>query len=155
MTPAELTSGSAAVCNSDHSVSRLPPARQAGDPAPTIRRYWCCSREERDDLRRRRGDRRRSRRDVHPRGSAGVPRRTNRGEARGGRGADPGGGGTARIAQLDALDEQAVDQHADDVAASVGGIDVSFNLISHGVVQGTPMAEMRLQGYLPPLPTAL
>src|SRR5690348_11031486 len=57
-------------------------------------------------------------------------------------------GGTAQVAQLDALDEQAVDQHADAVAASAGRIDVSFNLISHGVVQGTPMAEMRLEDYL-------
>jgi 3-oxoacyl-[acyl-carrier protein] reductase len=39
-------------------------------------------------------------------------------------------GGVAETAQVDALDEQAVDQHADAVAASAGGIDVSFNLIS-------------------------
>ena len=64
-------------------------------------------------------------------------------------------GGSAQIAQLDALDEHAVDQHADQVAASAGGIDVSFNLISHGDVQGTPMAEMRLQDYLTPVQTAV
>lgn len=64
-------------------------------------------------------------------------------------------GGTAQTAQLDALDEQAVDQHADDVAASAGGIDVSFNLISHAVVQGTPMAEMRVEDYLTPVQTAV
>jgi 3-oxoacyl-[acyl-carrier protein] reductase len=64
-------------------------------------------------------------------------------------------GGTAQIAQLDALDEHAVDQHADDVAATAGGIDVSFNLISHGVVQGTPMAQMRLEDYLTPVQTAV
>jgi 3-oxoacyl-[acyl-carrier protein] reductase len=65
------------------------------------------------------------------------------------------GGGTAHTAQLDALDEHAVDRHADEVAASAGGIDVSFNLISHGVVQGTPMAEMRLEDYLTPVQTAV
>src|SRR5687767_3787816 len=34
-------------------------------------------------------------------------------------------GGVAETAQVDAIDEQAVDQHADAVAASAGGIDVS------------------------------
>lgn len=64
-------------------------------------------------------------------------------------------GGTAQTAQLDALDEHAVDQHADAVAATAGGIDISFNLISHGDVQGTPMAQMRLEDYLTPVQTAV
>lgn len=64
-------------------------------------------------------------------------------------------GGTAHTAQLDALDERAVDQHADEVAAQSGGIDISFNLISHGVVQGTPMTAMRLEDYLSPVDTAV
>jgi NADP-dependent 3-hydroxy acid dehydrogenase YdfG len=51
-------------------------------------------------------------------------------------------GGVAETAQVDAIDEMAVDQHDDTVAASAGGIDVSFNLISYGDVQGTPLAEM-------------
>jgi NAD(P)-dependent dehydrogenase (short-subunit alcohol dehydrogenase family) len=41
-------------------------------------------------------------------------------------------GGVAETAQVDALDEQAVDEHADAVAEQAGGIDISFNLISHG-----------------------
>jgi 3-oxoacyl-[acyl-carrier protein] reductase len=56
-------------------------------------------------------------------------------------------GGVAETAQVDALDEQAVDGHADAVAASAGGIDVSFNLISVGDIQGTPLAEMPLQDF--------
>jgi 3-oxoacyl-[acyl-carrier protein] reductase len=63
-------------------------------------------------------------------------------------------GGVAETAQVDALDERAVDEHADAVAAA-GGIDVSFNLISHGDVQGTPMAEMAADDYLPPVVTAV
>jgi NAD(P)-dependent dehydrogenase (short-subunit alcohol dehydrogenase family) len=43
-----------------------------------------------------------------------------------------------QVAVLDALDEQAVDDHA----RSVGRIDVSFNLITRGDVQGTPLIEM-------------
>jgi 3-oxoacyl-[acyl-carrier protein] reductase len=39
-------------------------------------------------------------------------------------------GGVAETAQVDALDEQAVDEHADAVAEKAGGIDISFNLIS-------------------------
>jgi 3-oxoacyl-[acyl-carrier protein] reductase len=56
-------------------------------------------------------------------------------------------GGVAETAQVDAIDETAVDRHADAVAASAGGIDVSFNLISVGDVQGTPLAEMPLQDF--------
>ena len=60
-------------------------------------------------------------------------------------------GGLADAAQLDALDEQAVDDHADAIAKQAGSLDISFNLISHGYVQGTPMAEMALDDYLGPL----
>jgi NAD(P)-dependent dehydrogenase (short-subunit alcohol dehydrogenase family) len=56
-------------------------------------------------------------------------------------------GGVAETAQVDTLDGRAVDGHADAVAASAGGIDISFNLISHGDVHGTPMAEMDLEDY--------
>jgi 3-oxoacyl-[acyl-carrier protein] reductase len=64
-------------------------------------------------------------------------------------------GGNAETAEVDALDENAVDAHADAVAARAGSIDVSFNLISHGDVQGTPMAEMSLADYERPVVTAL
>ncbi len=64
-------------------------------------------------------------------------------------------GGIAETAQVDALDEKAVDEHANAVAASAGGIDISFNLISHGDVHGTPMAEMDLEDYVRPVVTAL
>jgi 3-oxoacyl-[acyl-carrier protein] reductase len=64
-------------------------------------------------------------------------------------------GGNAETAEVDALDENAVDAHADAIAAKAGSIDVSFNLISHGDVQGTPMAEMALADYERPVVTAL
>jgi 3-oxoacyl-[acyl-carrier protein] reductase len=60
-------------------------------------------------------------------------------------------GGRAETAVLDALDEQAVDEHADAVAAVAGSLDISFNLITHGVVQGTPMAEMTVDDYVRPV----
>jgi 3-oxoacyl-[acyl-carrier protein] reductase len=64
-------------------------------------------------------------------------------------------GGVAETAQVDAIDEQAVDQHADAVVASAGGIDISFNLISVGEVQGTPLAEMPLEDFEQPVMTAV
>ena len=64
-------------------------------------------------------------------------------------------GGVAQTAQVDALEEQAVDQHADAVAASAGGIDVSFNLISYGDVQGTALAEMPLEDFERPVVSAV
>jgi 3-oxoacyl-[acyl-carrier protein] reductase len=64
-------------------------------------------------------------------------------------------GGAAETAQVDALEAKAVDAHADAVAAAAGGIDICFNLISHGDVQGTPMAEMEPEDYLRPVVTAV
>lgn len=43
-------------------------------------------------------------------------------------------GGTAQTARVDALDERAVDEHAETVAAEAGSLDISVNLISHGDV---------------------
>jgi NAD(P)-dependent dehydrogenase (short-subunit alcohol dehydrogenase family) len=51
-------------------------------------------------------------------------------------------GGLGEIAVVDALDERAVDEHARDVASEAGSIDVSFNLITRGDVQGIPLVEM-------------
>ncbi len=64
-------------------------------------------------------------------------------------------GGVAEIAQVDALNERAVNGHADAVAAQAGGIDISFNLISHGDVQGTPLVDMALEDFERPVVTAV
>ena len=63
-------------------------------------------------------------------------------------------GGAATIATLDALDEHAVDSHAAGVVASAGSLDISLNVISHGEVFGTPLAEMALADYERPIRTA-
>ncbi len=57
-------------------------------------------------------------------------------------------GGTAKAAVVDALDEQAVDEHAQAVVSEAGSIDVSFNLVSRGDVQGTPLVEMKTDDLL-------
>jgi NAD(P)-dependent dehydrogenase (short-subunit alcohol dehydrogenase family) len=64
-------------------------------------------------------------------------------------------GGAAETAEVDALDERAVDAHADAIAADAGGIDISFNLITHGDVQGTPMHEMALDDFVAPVANAV
>ena len=63
-------------------------------------------------------------------------------------------GATAHIAEVDALDEQAVDHHADAVAADAGGIDISFNVITHPHTHGTPLAEMAVDDFMAPVQTA-
>lgn len=60
-------------------------------------------------------------------------------------------GGAAEVAVLDALDEAAVDSHADAVVATGGSLDISVNVITHGDVQGTPMIEMSLADYEQPV----
>jgi 3-oxoacyl-[acyl-carrier protein] reductase len=63
-------------------------------------------------------------------------------------------GGVAEVAQVDALDEAAVDAHADQVAAA-GRIDICVNLISHGDVQGTPLVELSLADFERPVHAAV
>jgi 3-oxoacyl-[acyl-carrier protein] reductase len=63
-------------------------------------------------------------------------------------------GGAADTARVDALDDKAVDQHADAVAAQAGSIDVSFNLIAHPYTHGVPLAEMDVDDFMAPVETA-
>ena len=64
-------------------------------------------------------------------------------------------GGAAETAEVDSLDERAVDDHADAVADAAGGIDVSFNAIGRGDVHGVPLLEMSLEDFVEPTTIAL
>ena len=64
-------------------------------------------------------------------------------------------GGTAEAAEVDALDERAVDEHADDIAARAGGIDVSFNSIGHGDVHGLRLLDMPFEDFWRPIAAAV
>ncbi len=66
-----------------------------------------------------------------------------------------GSGGSVETAEVDALDQRAVDEHADAVAARAGGIDVSFNAISHGDVHGVPLLELSLEDFARPITVAM
>jgi 3-oxoacyl-[acyl-carrier protein] reductase len=60
-------------------------------------------------------------------------------------------GGEAETAEVDALDERAVNAHADAVAANAGGIDVALNAVGIPHVQGTPFAELSVEEYAQPI----
>jgi NAD(P)-dependent dehydrogenase (short-subunit alcohol dehydrogenase family) len=62
-------------------------------------------------------------------------------------------GGSAEAAQVDALDEEAVDRYTDRVAEQAGGIDVCFNAIGVHAVQGTPLTELPLNDFAYPITT--
>lgn len=64
-------------------------------------------------------------------------------------------GGAAEVARVDALNEQAVEDHADEVAARSGRIDVSFNAISHGDVHGLLLLDLPLEDFIRPIATAM
>src|SRR5437879_1472436 len=65
------------------------------------------------------------------------------------------GGGSAEVAVVDALDERAVDEHVRGVASRAGSVDVSFNLITRGDVQGTPLVDMTNEALLRAVVTGL
>lgn len=62
-------------------------------------------------------------------------------------------GGRADVAVLDALDEQAVDDHARAVVETAGSLDVSFNLVSGGDVHGIPLVDMTTADFTRPIIT--
>jgi NAD(P)-dependent dehydrogenase (short-subunit alcohol dehydrogenase family) len=64
-----------------------------------------------------------------------------------------GAGGVADTAQVDALDEKAVERHASAVAAKVGGIDIAFNAVGFPVPkgkkgQGLPLLDMPIDDFI-------
>lgn len=66
-----------------------------------------------------------------------------------------GVGGSARGLEVDATDAAAVRGFVDAVVGEAGRIDVSFNLISVGDVQGTPLVEMGWEDFMRPIETAV
>jgi NAD(P)-dependent dehydrogenase (short-subunit alcohol dehydrogenase family) len=60
-------------------------------------------------------------------------------------------GGTAHVATFDALDEAAVEAHV----AEVGRVDVSFDLITRGDVQGVPFLDIATDDLVRPVVNGL
>lgn len=64
-------------------------------------------------------------------------------------------GGAAETAQVDALDENSIDKHADAVVKKAGGIDISFNAIGIEDIQGTRLVDMPLNDFTHPIMIAM
>lgn len=64
-------------------------------------------------------------------------------------------GGTAESAVVDALDEEAVEAHVNDVAGRHGGVHISLNLISHGYTIGRPMADVAVRDFMVAVDSAI
>jgi 3-oxoacyl-[acyl-carrier protein] reductase len=60
-------------------------------------------------------------------------------------------GGAAEAAEVDALDEQAVEKHADAIAAKAGHIDILFNAIGLEDVQGPTLLDLPAEDFLRPI----
>src|SRR5258708_23903405 len=63
-------------------------------------------------------------------------------------------GGAAKAAQVDALDEQAVENHASSVEKEAGSIDISFNAIGpvpQPGTQGIPIAKLSVESFTAPI----
>lgn len=63
-------------------------------------------------------------------------------------------GGVAEAAQVDALNEQAVEEHITKVTEKAGRIDILFNAIGMQDVQGIPLIEMPLEDFARPITNA-
>ena len=61
--------------------------------------------------------------------------------------------GSAETAEVDALDEAAIAEHVRAVATQAGSIDISFNAITLGDVQGMPLIEMPAEDFVRPITT--
>ena len=64
-------------------------------------------------------------------------------------------GGSAEAAEVDALDEQAVDRHLQSVIDKAGSIDISFNAIGipNTTLQGVPLADLTVEQFSLPIAT--
>jgi 3-oxoacyl-[acyl-carrier protein] reductase len=60
-------------------------------------------------------------------------------------------GGAARVAQVDALDEAAIERHLDQVVEEFGGVDISFNAVGFNEVQGVPLVDLSLNDFQLPI----
>jgi 3-oxoacyl-[acyl-carrier protein] reductase len=51
-------------------------------------------------------------------------------------------GGVGEVSEVDALDEHAVERHAQHIVQQAGRIDISFNLVGVPLEQGTPLIDL-------------
>ena len=63
------------------------------------------------------------------------------------------GGGSATAAEVDALDESAIDAHLTSVIAQAGRVDISFNAVGFpdSTIVGRPLLELSLENFSRPI----
>jgi 3-oxoacyl-[acyl-carrier protein] reductase len=64
-------------------------------------------------------------------------------------------GGYAEAAEVDALDEKAVNEHIQSAVQKAGTVDISFNAAWNGVVQGIPLTEISVSDFVTPIQMAI
>src|SRR4029434_1702027 len=64
-------------------------------------------------------------------------------------------GGSAEAAEVDALDEQAVDKHLQSVIDKAGRVDISFNAVGipNAKILGVPLVELDVEHFSLPITT--
>ena len=64
-----------------------------------------------------------------------------------------GAGGEADAAQVDALDEEAIDKHLSDMVARAGSVDISFNAVGipNTKILGVPLVELDVEQFSLPI----
>jgi len=60
-------------------------------------------------------------------------------------------GGSADVAQVDALNAMQIAQHIDNVLKKCGSVDISFNATATSVVQNIPLTEIAVDDFMNPL----
>ena len=65
------------------------------------------------------------------------------------------GGGTAEAAEVDALDERAVEDHLQSVVDTAGRVDISFNAVGipNAEIVGVPLTDLNIEKFSLPLTT--
>jgi 3-oxoacyl-[acyl-carrier protein] reductase len=64
-------------------------------------------------------------------------------------------GGYAETAEVDALDEKAVNEHLAAVVQNAGTVDISFNTAWNGVIQGVPLTDISVTDFVTPIQMAI
>ncbi|HMH24684.1 MAG TPA: SDR family oxidoreductase [Puia sp.] len=60
-------------------------------------------------------------------------------------------GGKVEVAQVDAMDEKAINSHIDRVIHAAGTVDISFNAVGVDVKQGIPLVDLAMDDYVGPV----
>lgn len=60
-------------------------------------------------------------------------------------------GGKAEVAIVDALNEEAINRHLEDIVQQAGSVDISFNATGIDVVQNIPLINMSVNDFINPI----